>query len=65
MAKYIMKGGSALVVLFENSLRHFLPGEVVESRESPHRWFKLVDPPKPVVKTKPKQVTNKPLRFKE
>lgn len=65
MGKYVMNGGHPLVIFFEGKLRVFTPGEVVESGESPHRWFKLVDPPKPVVKSKPKQVTNKPLRFKE
>ena len=54
MKKYVMNGKTSLVVFFEKGLRTFSPGEVVEANETPHEWFKLLDPPKPKPKATPK-----------
>ena len=68
MAKYVMSGGSVLVILFEGSLRTFAPGELIEVDVPPHSWFKLINPPKPVPKMrgfKTEPVTRLPKKIKE
>ena len=47
-----MKGSQSLVILFKNKLRIFRPGEVIETNQPPHSWFKEVATPKPVSKMK-------------
>jgi hypothetical protein len=53
MKKYVMNGKAPLLVFFEEGLRNFSPGEVVEADQAPHEWFELVNPPKPKPKAKP------------
>lgn len=49
MGKYIMRGSKTLVIFFEEKLRSFSPGEVIEANQPPHQWFKEV---LPIVKAK-------------
>lgn len=73
MAKYIMKGGQPLVIFFEDSLRAFNPGEVIEANQAPHAWFREIVTPKPKEKvifnqpvvTKRKPKTKPRIDFKE
>ena len=76
MGKFVMRGGHPLVIFFEDKLRVFNPGEVIEANLAPHSWFREVVTSKPkekvifnqpvVTKRQPKPSKSKPrIDFKE